>query len=52
MKNTTHSFSTKNESDETAVQELKAYARKTGKSFSWLVLQALKDYKLGETKHG
>ena len=40
-----HSFSTKSEADTLFVQALKINERKQGRAnFSWVVLQALKDY--------
>ena len=40
-----HSFSTKSEADTLFVQALKINERKKGRAnFSWVVLQALKDY--------
>ena len=40
-----HSFSTKSEVDTLFVQSLKINERKRGRAnFSWVVLQALKDY--------
>lgn len=40
-----HSFSTKTEADTLFVQALKINERKQGRAnFSWVVLQALKDY--------
>lgn len=40
-----HSFSTKTEADTLFVQSLKINERKEGRAnFSWVVIQALKDY--------
>lgn len=43
--NKTHSFSTKTENDFLFVENLKREARLKGRNFSWVVIQALKEYK-------
>ena len=43
--NRTHSFSTKTEEDLLFVEKLKQEARLKGRNFSWVVVQALKEYK-------
>lgn len=40
----THSFSTKTEKDRLFVEKLKKEAQLKGRNFSWVVLQALKEY--------
>lgn len=50
-----HSFSTKEEADTLFVESLKINERRAGRAnFSWVVLQALKDYaaKVEAAKHG
>ena len=42
MNTKVYSFSTKSDKDRAAVQLLKAKANRTGISFSWLVVQAIK----------
>lgn len=43
--NRTHSFSTKTEADFAFVEKLKKEAKLKGRNFSWIVVQALKEYK-------
>lgn len=44
MFNKVFSFSTKKEEDLKLIQKLKIEASRTGRSFSWLVIQALREY--------
>lgn len=44
MNTRVHSFSTKTAADSELVDKLKQDAIKSGKKFSWVVLQALKAY--------
>lgn len=51
--NKTHSFSTKTEGDFLFVEKLKREARLKGRNFSWVVIQALKQYKANkDQEHG
>jgi len=43
--NKTHSFSTKNQTDFDFIERMKIEARRTGRNFSWVCIQALKEYK-------
>lgn len=45
-----YSFSVKTEEDFQLVQKLKVAAAKKGKSFSWVVIQALKQQEAYETR--
>ena len=49
MSNKVYSFSTNNDKDEELVQRLKTLSKQTGVSFSWLVVQALKETEKLET---
>lgn len=49
--NRTHSFSTKTEEDLLFVEKLKKEARLKGQNFSWVVVQALKQYKANKDQN-
>lgn len=49
MKTKVFSFSTKTESDAALVGKFKKQASNSGRSFSWVVIQALKAYEESKT---
>ena len=50
MTNKVSSFSTKTKDDEELVAKLKKQATLSGRSFSWIVLRALRSYDKAKTK--